>query len=134
MSPRQGRLNKLTESGYQAALAGKPIEQPEEVRGERERVAWENGWRSGHLETEKAAKTVEKVKAAFRNFGFDPKCYAAAGEQWIMVYENRFGRDGAASDRHFVGVFSGETELYRHAHHTDTAARADFERRVEASC
>jgi hypothetical protein len=37
---------KLMEAGYRAALAGKPCQAP--TARERERAAWEQGWRAGH--------------------------------------------------------------------------------------
>lgn len=39
---------QLVEAGYQAALAGKPCEAP--TTRERDRAAWEQGWRAGHKE------------------------------------------------------------------------------------
>jgi ribosome modulation factor len=43
---------QLIEAGYQAALAGKPCEAP--TAKERDRAAWEQGWRAGNAQKTRA--------------------------------------------------------------------------------
>jgi ribosome modulation factor len=52
------RQKKLIEAGYQAALAGKPCEAP--TAKERDRAAWEQGWRAGNAQ--KARTQTQRQK------------------------------------------------------------------------
>ena len=48
MTEKMKRIQKLKDAGYQAALHGKPCDAP--TNSERERAAWEQGWRAGNNE------------------------------------------------------------------------------------
>lgn len=72
-------------------------------------------------------RDILAVRAKLRQFGFTPKCWHGDAERWLMLYENRMGR---SSKRHFLAVYAGTTELYRHPYPTDLAARKDFEQRI----
>jgi ribosome modulation factor len=76
---------KLTELGYQAGVAGKSIDTPDFVTSERERAAWEQGWRAGRND-KKGSNPLPLISAsAFHALETDPTLtsmaeYGAAGE------------------------------------------------------